>query len=45
MMNEFTKEELELIYYHLENEPAELTNKIKFMINNYKEENENHLII
>jgi hypothetical protein len=34
-MNDFTKEELELIYYHLENEPVELSKKIQSMIDNY----------
>ncbi len=34
-MNDFTKQELEQIYYHLENEPQELADKIKSMIQNY----------
>lgn len=34
-MNDFTKEELEQIYFHLENEPIELGKKIKSMIENY----------
>ncbi len=34
-MNEFTKEELETIYCHMENEPLELMNKVKYMIDNY----------
>jgi hypothetical protein len=31
----FTKEELELIYYHLKNEPIEIMNKVKSLIDNY----------
>ncbi len=34
-MNEFTKDELEKIYFHMEFEPIELMNKIKNMIDNY----------
>jgi len=34
-MNDFTKEELQEIYSHLENEPLELQDKIQSMINDY----------
>ena len=36
-MNDFTKDELEQIYFYLENEPQELMDKIKSMIDNYCE--------
>jgi len=36
-MNHFTKEELESIYCHMENEPQELMTKVKYMIDNYCE--------
>jgi hypothetical protein len=41
-MNDFTKEELEEIYYRLENAYLHTEEKIKFMIDNYKEESVNH---
>ncbi len=47
-MNDFTKEELEEIYYRLENAPQELEDKIQSMIENYCEheyiESINHCI-
>lgn len=36
-MNDFTKKELEEIYYRLENAPQELEDKIQAMIDNYCE--------
>lgn len=36
-MNDFTLEELKQIYSHMENEPRELMDKIKSMIDNYCE--------
>lgn len=36
-MNDFTKKELEAIYCHMENEPLDLMNKIKSMIESYCE--------
>lgn len=36
-MNDFTKEELEQIYYHMENEPQQIMDKVKSMIENYCE--------
>jgi hypothetical protein len=34
-MNDFTKEELQEIYYRLDNAPQELEDKIQSMIQNY----------
>lgn len=34
-MNDFTKEELQQIYVHMENEPIEIMNKVKSLIDNY----------
>lgn len=36
-MNQFTKKELEEIYYRLENSPQALEDKLKSMIDNYCE--------